>query len=206
MNTFDFKHKKATQALNYFAKKAGGRISRLKAVKLVYFADRYHLRRYGRLVTGDSYFAFPYGPIPSVTLDIAEDSNDIPEVNYSRGYIKPVSEYDYESIKNIDTVCFSETDVEALKFAWDSFGSFGDEKGFELAKLTHEYPEWKRFEAEFKTDSEKRFEMKLEDFFENPKKLAKKFGQDKFTEDPGLLAFSRDIFKENREVGELLNA
>ena len=38
-------HRKATQALNFLARQSpGGRINKLKALKLVFFADRYHLK------------------------------------------------------------------------------------------------------------------------------------------------------------------
>jgi len=40
----EFDYKKATQAINYLVKKEGGTIDKLKLIKLVYFADRYHLR------------------------------------------------------------------------------------------------------------------------------------------------------------------
>src|SRR5882724_2767190 len=69
---FSFSHRKATQALNFFARKAGGRINKMKALKLVYFADRYHLRKYGRPVVGDEYLAMNYGPVASGTKDLAK--------------------------------------------------------------------------------------------------------------------------------------
>ena len=39
-------------------------------VKSVYFADRWHLNRYGRPVTYDSYSAMEQGPVPSMTYDM----------------------------------------------------------------------------------------------------------------------------------------
>ena len=69
-----FDYRKATQALNHFALKEGGQINKMKALKLVYLADRYHLRKYGRLITNDVYFAMPYGAVASGVKDIAEDS------------------------------------------------------------------------------------------------------------------------------------
>jgi len=72
---FNFDCRKTTQALNYFAIKAGGTINRMKAIKLVYLADRYHLRKYCRLITNDIYFAMDNGPVASGVKDIAEQSN-----------------------------------------------------------------------------------------------------------------------------------
>lgn len=70
MNTgFHFAYKKAAQTLNYFAIKNGGEIDKLHALKLVFFADRYHLRKYGRPITNDQYWAMRFGPVASGVKD-----------------------------------------------------------------------------------------------------------------------------------------
>src|SRR5690554_5647220 len=101
---FNFDLKKATQALNWLAVKSGGRINKLKALKLIYLADRYHLRKYGRLITNDSYFAMDYGPVPSGVKDLAEVSEFLgkDEQNYSKKFIQPVNQYTLESIAEPD--------------------------------------------------------------------------------------------------------
>lgn len=40
------------------------------ALKVIYFADRQHLTRYGRLIAGDRYVAMRHGPVPSATYDL----------------------------------------------------------------------------------------------------------------------------------------
>ncbi len=72
---FNFDLKKAAQSLNCLAKKSGGRINKMKAIKLIYFADRYYLRKYGRPVANDEYVAMGYGPVGSKTKDIAENTS-----------------------------------------------------------------------------------------------------------------------------------
>ena len=63
------------ESLHYLLKLLNN-ADKLKLVKLLYFADKYHLLKYGRQISGDSYFALPYGPIPSGALDILNfDSN-----------------------------------------------------------------------------------------------------------------------------------
>jgi hypothetical protein len=52
---FHFAYKKAAQTINYFAIQNGGEIDKLHALKRVYFDDRFHLRKYGRLITNDQY-------------------------------------------------------------------------------------------------------------------------------------------------------
>ena len=61
---FEFDYRKATQALNYFAGQEGDQINKMKVLKLLYFVDRYHIRKYGRLVTNDNYLAMQHGPVP----------------------------------------------------------------------------------------------------------------------------------------------
>ena len=69
---FNFDYRKSTQVLNFFANKQGGQINKMKALKLIFLADRYHIRKYGRLITNDVYVAMKHGPVPSTTKDISE--------------------------------------------------------------------------------------------------------------------------------------
>jgi len=162
---FNFDLRKATQALNWLATKSGGRINKMKALKLVYLADRYHLRKYGRLITNDSYFAMDYGPVPSGVKDLAEASDFLGEDEqaYCYKYIRPVNQYTLESLAEPDFDIFSDSDIESLTFAWETFSHLNK---FNLAELTHEYPEWKRHQQALKLDS--RIQMNLVDFFEDP--------------------------------------
>jgi uncharacterized phage-associated protein len=164
---FNFDYKKATQALNFFIFKAGGVINKMKALKLIYLADRYHLRKYGRLITNDTYFAMDYGPVPSGVKDIAEASEFLgdEEMKYSSRYVEPVDKLILKSTNSVDNNIFSKSDIESLDFAWKHFGHLDQ---FDLAELTHQYPEWKRHEKSLELDS--RIQIHLEDFFEDPEK------------------------------------
>ena len=138
---FEFDYRKATQALNYFAGQEGDQINKMKVLKLLYFVDRYHIRKYGRLVTNDNYLAMQHGPVPSTSKDIAEDNDYLnDEIRaYSVRFIKPVGNLSLRSIKKVDKSILSDSDMEALRFAWDNFGHYDQ---FELRDLTHNYPEW----------------------------------------------------------------
>jgi uncharacterized phage-associated protein len=166
-NPLPFNHKKATQALNYLAYKAGGRINKMKAVKLVFLADRYHLRKYGRLVTNDNYVAMKLGPVPSRVLDIAESDIYLSEdyKDYASNYIKALDGgRQVESIGSVDESFFSESDIEALEFSWNNFSSY---RRWDLSDFTHNYPEWKRHEQAIRQGS-KFVEMELQDFLDDP--------------------------------------
>ncbi len=163
---FNFDHKKGTQALNFFATREGGKINKMKALKLIFLADRYHIRKYGRLITNDSYVAMSYGPVPSVIKDIAETNDYLDEdaKGYAALYIKPVSNNLFlTSLKKIDMSIFSDSDLEALQFTWDVFGKYDQ---FQLAEITHSYPEWVKHKKHVATHS--CFPMDILDFLKDP--------------------------------------
>src|SRR5947209_4648782 len=101
---FSFSHRKATQTLNFFARQAGGSLNKMKALKLVYFADRYHLRRFGRPVVGDEYLAMTYGPVPSGTKDLAEMSEFLgeEEAGYGRAFLQPLDRFTFRSEQPVE--------------------------------------------------------------------------------------------------------
>ena len=67
--TSEFDPDKAVEAILYIANRVQDpgfhRIS-----KILYFADKEHLSRYGRLICGDHYVAMKHGPVPSGIYDI----------------------------------------------------------------------------------------------------------------------------------------
>ena len=164
---FTFSHRKATQSLNFFARQSGGNVNKLKALKLVYFADRYHLRRFERPVVGDEYLAMNYGPVPSGTKDIAELSDFLgeEEASYGRAFLRPLDRFTFSSEAAVEPSVFSASDREALAWAWKHFGHHD---GFALAELTHEYPDWKRHEAAIKSKLVTRAPMNYCDFLMDP--------------------------------------
>jgi uncharacterized phage-associated protein len=162
-----FSHKKTTQALNFFARQSGGRINKMKALKLLFFADRFHLRKYGRPITNDEYFAMNYGPVPSGAKDLVEGSDFRPDVEkaYAGQFVDSVDRYEFRSTHDVDSMVFSATDQESLAYVWEHFGSFDQ---FILADLSHQYPEWKRHEAALSSESSSRVKMSFSDFLEDP--------------------------------------
>ncbi len=164
MNTTpDTSYKKATQALNFLARKKDGRINKMKAIKLIFLADRLHLRKYGRPVIGDSYWAMKLGPVGSKTKRAAELDLSGDVLLYTKKYIKPTDEkkQSFVSVKEPDLGVFSKTDLECLETIYNTFS---DKDQFELAELTHKYPEWSKYQRELET-GKKRVKMDYEDFF-----------------------------------------
>ncbi len=137
----------------------------MKALKLIFLADRYHLRKYGRLITNDNYVAMKHGPVPSVTKDIAESNDYLDEIpkKYSLRYIEPVNNLELASAENTDDTVFSESDIEALNFAWDTFGRYDQ---FQLRDITHSYPEWAKHKKSIGAGS--CLHMDILDFLKDP--------------------------------------
>ena len=161
-----FNYRKATQALNHFALKAGGKINKMKALKLVYFADRYHLRKYGRLITNDDYIAMKNGAVPSSTRDILQKTKFIgtQEKDYANHFIL-TDGYDLESKVPPDDNVFSQSDIEAMEFAWERFGHLGK---YAIANLTHKYPEFIPHEKALELKPRSNFPMDINKFFGDP--------------------------------------
>lgn len=140
------------ESLHYLLKKLST-CDKLKLVKLLFFADKYHLLKYARQISGDNYDALPNGPIPSGALDIlnfvsdygisAETIQIAKELfrvdNNNRSLVNPDANMEYDSL--------SKTDIEALDYVIERFK---DKDGGFLIDYSHDFPEWYRHEDDLK--------------------------------------------------------
>lgn len=187
-------YKKSTQALNLLARKKDGKINKMKAIKLIFLADRLHLRKYGRPIIGDMYWAMKLGPVGSLTKNVAELSSISEEaLAYVKKYIKPIDEKKQilASLKQEDLSVFSKTDIECIESVYNKFS---DKDQFELADITHEFPEWIKHKKEL-DGGKKRVRMDYDDFFVDTPK-----GDDLFYQDKLDLEMAKESFSEQKEV------
>lgn len=196
----EFDHKKATQAINFFACKEGGQIDKLKVIKLIWLVDRYHIRKYGRPIINDMYFAMEYGPVASSVADLAgfntiQISTD--EQKYLDEYLKSATfrKNTIASVKDVDEDIFSDSEVEALEKIYKEYGDF---KPFDLVELSHKFPEWKKFEVALESKVTTRELMNYEDFFSNPSEVMQI--KNIFNESEDYLVDINKIFKENYQI------
>lgn len=164
MESFNFK--KATQAIIFFLQQNSGRLNKMKALKLIWLADRLHLRIYGRTITMDSYLAMKNGPVASGTRDILELRVDYlaeNEYEYASKSIIGISKYEVEFLGNEDKDQLSDSDINILEKVQNSFGQMSE---YELSELSHILPEWKRFEDQL-ANGGSRFNIEKIDFFKN---------------------------------------
>jgi uncharacterized phage-associated protein len=131
-----FSVEKAVEILLYIAAQVPDTYT---ALKVLYFADKEHLSRYGRLISGDNYVAMRAGPVPSGTYDIIKHARgdgfcwadtDVPitEAFEVQGYnIVPLREPDLELL--------SDSDIECLDMAIEKYGHLSFSK---LKRLSHD--------------------------------------------------------------------
>lgn len=131
---FQFDRDKAVEVVLYITTHA--RIpDRFHVCKILYFADRYHLENYARLICGDYYAAMPHGAVPSNTYNLIVEADDgnIPAIAVDDVNVIPLREANLE--------VFSESDLEALNWAIAEYGSleFGA-----LWRISHDDHVWKQ--------------------------------------------------------------
>lgn len=93
--------------------------------KILYFADKLHLQKYGRLICGDDYVAMRYGPVPSGTYKLlreARDYNDILDWHPAPGEFEIEGKNKVVALKDANMDFFSDSDIECLKESIRKYG------------------------------------------------------------------------------------
>ena len=202
---FKFDVEKLVASLCFFASNTKG-LDKLKAAKLLYFADKYHLLKYGRPILGDTYFHLDYGPVPSVSLDIMNEAIapyrlDIPQENLKllKDYLKvdPDKKHPvFEVKKQPDLDVLSESEVEALQ---ETIKVYGGYTGPKLIDLTHREASWR------KTGKNEQIDYRL--FFEGERNGAIAAHWEQRCRTVGaVLSHTRPLGLSKRNVGVLLFA
>ncbi|SLN28460.1 hypothetical protein PSJ8397_01201 [Pseudooctadecabacter jejudonensis] len=118
----------------------------LKAIKLVYLADRESISRYGFPIQSETRVSMEHGPVNSTTYNYLKgevrDHEKAPWLEFLESVENnrvSLSRRDL-SISDLDEL--SEADLTALEAIWDEFGSY---QTWDLVDWTHDpknLPEW----------------------------------------------------------------
>lgn len=185
--------RKIIQALAYIAyQQPNHEVNSMKAYKLLWLADRYHLRQTGRTITGDTFYALPHGVVPSDAKNVVEHqpTHILNDVDYCDRYIQRVGKYGYKAVSEPDLMVFSESDQEALDKILQNYGGMDQ---YQLECLSHEFPEWLAYKDQIKADNmPKAYKIDLEYFFCD----AEKDQSGLFVDDPELLSLTKQMFHE----------
>lgn len=112
-------------AVLHILNKAGGTLDKYRIYKALYFANKEHLNRYGRLITSDTFFALPFGPVPTKLADVLDSIKTGKKLKDSEKHLfSPIIESlehcgfdaeNYFTAKQLpDMDELSETDIECL--------------------------------------------------------------------------------------------
>lgn len=85
MTLFDFDREAARAAILYAASRTPSP-SFHKLSKIFYFADRFHLERYGAYMFGAEYWALRHGPVPMEAYRLMCEIRDHPERSAAAGF------------------------------------------------------------------------------------------------------------------------
>jgi uncharacterized phage-associated protein len=165
---FKFNPEKFVACLAFFASNSKS-VDKLKAAKLLYYADKYHLIRYGKPILGDVYYHWDYGPVPFKSLAImneAIDSYNLPNISQEnlellRKHLRIDLEKKHPTFElkgRLDLEILSDAEQEALQETAKSYGKY---TGSQLIDLTHREAPW------LKTQPNEEIDYRL--FFESAK-------------------------------------
>lgn len=181
-----FNLEKNIQILTYFTEKEGGSINYTKVLKLLFFADKYYLRRTGKMISWNPYSALKLWPVASIAYDMITRPEDFDKEKIEE-YIER-REYNITALKSTDKDYLAKTEIEALDIVYEEFGKYNYST---LCDMTHEYEEWRKHDWVAQLGSCD--SMNIEDFFLDSKNQSSIFSLPE-----EHLDLSKQIFAENR--------
>lgn len=110
----------------------------IKIFKILYFADREHLKKYGRTITGDVYIAMPLGPVPSKIYDklkeLRDGANMYTQTPLLDDYFRVSDNCHVDALQEYDLDYLSLTDLEELN---DAISKYAHIDSFKLSEMSH---------------------------------------------------------------------
>lgn len=138
--------RKAAQTIAYLCKKTGAdSINVLRAVKLVYLADREAIRVRGTPIQNERYVAMPHGPVSSLTYahingDYEDAENGWKDFLCDRSNHEIGLQNSDIEVEDLDEL--SRSEIKILDQVWDQFSHMSK---YRLRDWTHDpknIPEW----------------------------------------------------------------
>lgn len=155
MISFTFDPKKFGAVVAYFSK-LKPEVTKNELCGLIFFADKAHLLRYGRPITGDKYFASEQGPMPTRGLDALNGSGRRPEDDTEVSKYGVLKGWTFES--NDTPPDLKALSKSAIRVLDDVFKEMGGLPAGELEKRSHLEPAWKHANQNGPMDFELFFE------------------------------------------------
>jgi len=158
--------KTIVQAVHFILSRTG-QSDKLKIVKLMFLADKYHLQMFGRTITGDNFIAMKNGPVGSTTKDVLDFDMDWIEpaqFAYVDKCLERRGDFDYiaKSSGPAEYEMLSETDRKSLSAIIDRFGNLDHGS---LINITHRLSEWAQHENDLNAGVKKSVPIDTDELF-----------------------------------------
>ena len=151
---FNVNRDKIINAILYICSKLNGSVNIYNCLKIFYEADKYHLNKYGVVITGDKYIAMEHGTVPSATKDILYEKSDYWHNDNNKLYT-------ISTTNKPDLDVLSKSNLEALDKGIEKYGNL------EFAEVEYINQQEEGFKK-----TEKNKQIKFEDMIDddNPEK------------------------------------
>jgi len=151
--TFEFSLEKLVRSIAFFSKQGVPDLTKLKIIKLLYFADKHHLLLHGKPIIGDAYFCMEWGPVPSYSLNEINAALSKPEVplfdksdvnlfskvlNIKKHFYQNHPRFEAKE-EEFSTSVFTQSELDSLAHTANVYGY---KTAKELVDLTHQEPTW----------------------------------------------------------------
>jgi uncharacterized phage-associated protein len=135
---FRFDFEKTLQASGLLLNLDGGRMGRIRLLKLLYIADRELLAESGRTLTGDSAVAMKHGPVLGRVHDLIKDI-----AGTNAEWSDHLGSVGYQVIlkKDPGRKNLTRREIDKLMEVTDRYRSYGE---FDLSEYTHGFEEWSK--------------------------------------------------------------
>jgi uncharacterized phage-associated protein len=127
---FKLNKQKAIEAVLWLIQR--GESDMYRIWKMLFAAEKYHLNKYGRPITGDAYMAMKYGTVPNWLYNEAMEQLGLGLIRYENtlfGERSPIRKL------------FSESDIEALERGYNEYVGLNFE---EVKTKNHKEPAWEK--------------------------------------------------------------
>ncbi len=135
---FAFNEAKAVEALSFIASEHPG-FTPLFVSKILFFAEKWHVNKYGRPIFADTYIAMPQGPVPSTIKNCLDQNwhwtsepegfSDAVQIDRTATRSKLMPGKRAPKLELL-----SKTDIECLK---EAIAYCQDKTASELSEITH---------------------------------------------------------------------
>lgn len=185
---------KIIEAIVYLVSRSKDRkMSKLHLLKMLFFADRWHLRMYGRSVTGDTYYAMQYGPVPSECKRIAEGHPSLDMGEALSGALDFPCPNIVHAIRDERRSALSDSDVAALDAARGV-----EKRERDIVAFSHNFPEWQKHEHAIQDRHDRELMDGLDFFLDAPA------GSEYCPADAKRVAFAREAYLEHEAAERVL--